>query len=121
MQLASMGRLADLARRARGVEKHRLRVGIAPSLAIPVLPGLAARLQAHFSELDMDVRDIASTEQTEALLANEIDIGMACLRPRHSAVSVACCQRRFKTDPLSGDGVGVNLTHPGPHCVNSSA
>ncbi|WKB50898.1 LysR family transcriptional regulator [Eleftheria terrae] len=90
VQLASMGRLADLARRARGVEKHRLRVGIAPSLAIPVLPGLAARLQAHFSEFDMDVRDIASTEQTEALLANEIDIGMACLRPRHSAVSVAC-------------------------------
>ncbi|WKB55104.1 LysR substrate-binding domain-containing protein [Eleftheria terrae] len=47
-------------------------------------------MQAHFSEFDMDVRDIPSTEQTEALLADEIDIGMACLLRRHSAVSAAC-------------------------------
>ncbi|WKB55982.1 LysR family transcriptional regulator [Eleftheria terrae] len=90
VQLASMGRLADVARRARSVEKHRLRVGMAPSLAVPVLPELAARLQAQYTDFDMDVRDIPSTEQTEALLADEIDIGMACLLPRHSAVSVAC-------------------------------
>lgn len=90
VQLASMGRLANLARRARSVEQHRLRVGMAPSLAVPLLPGLAFRLQAQYSDFDLDVRDIPSTEQTEALLANEIDIGVTCLLPRHAAVSVAC-------------------------------
>ena len=35
--------------------------------------------------------------------------------------SLGTCQRRFKTDPLSGDRVGVNLTHPRSHCFSSSA
>ena len=29
------------------------------------------------------------------------------------------CQRRFKTDPLSDVGVGVKVTHPGSHRINS--
>ncbi|AKJ30645.1 LysR family transcriptional regulator [Caldimonas brevitalea] len=90
VQLMSMGRLVNLARRAKADEIHCLRIGLVPTATGTVLPALAARLRASHPGIDIDVRDMKSSDQVEALLADEIDLGIASIPPRHASISVAC-------------------------------
>ncbi|MCW7536268.1 LysR substrate-binding domain-containing protein [Aquabacterium sp. A7-Y] len=90
VQLTSMGRLVNLARRAKADEIHCLRIGLVPTATGTVLPELAARLRVNHPGIDIDVRGMESSDQVGALLTDEIDLGIACIPPRHAAISVVC-------------------------------
>jgi DNA-binding transcriptional LysR family regulator len=80
-------RLRDTARGA--TEAVRLSIGYVPSAVSTVLPGLARRLRKTAPRADLELREMISTEQAEALLAAHIDAGLARTSPRHPRLEVA--------------------------------
>jgi DNA-binding transcriptional LysR family regulator len=85
-----LDRAARLRDTARGAgEAVRLSIGYVPSAVSTVLPGLARRLRKTAPRPDLELREMISTEQAEALLAAHIDAGLARTSPRHPRLEVA--------------------------------
>jgi len=80
-------RLRDVA--AGAATALRLSIGYVPSAVNTVLPGLARRLRKSSPCPDLELREMISTEQAEALLASHIDAGLARTSPSHPRLAVA--------------------------------
>lgn len=85
-----------------------LTLGIVPSAAGTVLPELVRRLRQHYPALRLDVRELITSEQVDALVAGQIDAGLARTPARHPRLVVACrmpdplCLALPRADPAAG-------------------
>ncbi|MGW5464347.1 LysR family transcriptional regulator [Streptomyces sp. NPDC003996] len=71
--------LADGLAAARAVgsgRSGRLRIGFAASLALTVLPGLLRDFRQRFPDAHLDIREMTTAPQLDALLDRTIDIGL---------------------------------------------
>jgi len=85
-----LDRAARLREAVRGAgDGVRLSIGYVPSAVSTVLPSLARRLRKASPLPDLDLRELISTEQAEALLGAHIDAGLARTSPRHPRLEVA--------------------------------
>lgn len=75
------GRLKTLVQGAE-VSSH-LVLGYVPSASSTVLPALLGRLKTDAPGLDVELREMISSEQIDALVAGHLDAGLMRLRPRH--------------------------------------
>jgi DNA-binding transcriptional LysR family regulator len=78
--------LLDRAERAKQRARHKndvaggmARVAFVPSAGHTVIPRLVRRLRSRFPECELDLREMITSQQVQALVHNEIDIGL--LRP----------------------------------------
>lgn len=82
---------ARLREQVRGTASGgRLALGIVPSAAGTVLPGLVRSLREQHPQLRLDVRELITTEQVDALVGGQIDAGLARSPGRHAGLHVAC-------------------------------
>jgi len=77
--LARAERAKQLARRQDSVAAGLARIGFVPSAGHTVVPRLVRRLRSIRPECEIDVREMVTARQSQALLDGEIDIGL--LRP----------------------------------------
>ncbi len=77
--LARAERAKELARRKDNVAGGLVRIGYVPSAGHTVIPRLVRRLRSLRPEWEIDVREMVTTQQSQALLHSEIDVGL--LRP----------------------------------------
>jgi len=77
--LARAERAKQLARRKDNAAAGLARVAYVPSAGHTVIPRLVRRLRSLHPECEIDVREMVTTQQSQALLHGEIDIGL--LRP----------------------------------------
>jgi DNA-binding transcriptional LysR family regulator len=66
-----------------------LTLGYVPSASATVLPGLLRRLRADLPGLEIELREMISGEQLEALVAGHIDAAIVRMRPQHPRLAVA--------------------------------
>ncbi|MEV6112951.1 LysR family transcriptional regulator [Streptomyces sp. NPDC052109] len=64
------------ARAAGSGRSGRLRIGFAASLALTVLPGLLRDFRQRFPDADLDIREMTTAPQLDALRERTIDIGL---------------------------------------------
>ncbi len=88
--LERAGRLADLGRNVSEQPGTTLAVGYVPSASKTVLPDLFGHLRRLQPLLRLELREMTSDEQIEALVAGRIDAGIARNVHRHVRVGVAC-------------------------------
>ena len=67
-----------------------LTLGYVPPASATVLPELVRRLRSLSPGTALQLREMISDEQQEALVAGHIDAGLARMLPRHARVSAAC-------------------------------
>ena len=79
-------RLADIASIAGHGET--LTLGYVPSTSSTVLPELVRRLRARHPRLDLQLRELITSEQVDALVAGQIDAGVARSPARHPRLTV---------------------------------
>lgn len=90
-------RLVDLAREAsHSDEAWRLGLGFIPSASSFVLPSLVHQLKAKHPRLNIELHELISSDQIEALVAGHIDAGIVRLTTRHPRLCIAQSIR----DPL---------------------
>jgi LysR family hydrogen peroxide-inducible transcriptional activator len=77
--LDRMRGLEDAARRRRGPPSGPLRLGVIPTVAPYLLPGLIARLRAAAPDMDLRIREATTDHLLGALSAGEIDVALAAL------------------------------------------
>ena len=82
--------LADAARNAGRGPGGTIGLGYVPSASSTVLPELVRRLRKLQPTLRLQLRELISDEQNEALVAGHIDAGIARTVARHARVTVAC-------------------------------
>ncbi len=86
-------RLGDLVQQ-RGADGAGLggtfSLGYVPSASSTLLPELVRALRQLHPRLNLSLRELISDEQTEALVAGQIDAGIARTNARHARISVAC-------------------------------
>ncbi len=88
--LERAGRLADLGRSLSVQPDGLLAVGYVPSASSTVLPDIVRKLRASHPLLRLELREMTSDEQIEALVGGRIDAGVARNAHRHVRVGVAC-------------------------------
>lgn len=91
--LERAARLSDAARgagRAPNAVAGTIGLGYVPSASSIVLPDLVARLRKLHPGLVLQLREMTSDEQHEALVAGQIDAGIARTPARHARVVAAC-------------------------------
>lgn len=93
--LAHAARLAELAQSRE--QPVRLSLGYVPSASSTVLPALVRRLRQQQPRLQLDLREMISSEQVDALVAGQIDAGLARtpaahprLQPLHAMADPFC-------------------------------
>ncbi|WP_369394121.1 LysR family transcriptional regulator [Streptomyces sp. CG1] len=64
------------ARAAGSGRSGRLRIGFAASLALTVLPGLLREFRKQFPDVHLDIHEMTTAPQLDALRARTIDIGL---------------------------------------------
>jgi DNA-binding transcriptional LysR family regulator len=77
----------EAARRAGRGEIGRLRIGFPTSIALTVLPTIIRSYRVNYPDVDLELRELATTPQHEALEAGSIDIGF--LREARSDEAIA--------------------------------
>lgn len=87
--------LIDRAARLRDVVRHdearaHIALGFVPSASSTVLPELVRHLRRRHPALNLELREMISAEQVEALVAGHIDAGIARAATRHPRLAVAC-------------------------------
>jgi len=87
--------LLDRAARLKEVLQHpgegvSLTLGFVPSAASTVLPELVRRLHKQHPLVNLQLREMISTEQVEALVAGHLDASLARAPSRHPRVVMAC-------------------------------
>lgn len=68
---------ATLRARSQGLQSRTIRLGLVPSATHSLLPGLQRRLQAAGLTAQLQVREMISSQQLQALRNGEIDLAMA--------------------------------------------
>ncbi|MDM0038434.1 LysR substrate-binding domain-containing protein [Variovorax sp. J22G21] len=66
-----------------------LALGFVPSASSTVLPDLLRRMRKQHPHLNIELREMISSEQAEALVAGHIDAGIARTQPQHPRLAVA--------------------------------
>ncbi|MEU8032389.1 LysR family transcriptional regulator [Streptomyces sp. NPDC049099] len=74
--LAGLADGLTAARAAGSGRSGRLRIGFAASLALTVLPGLLRDFRQRFPDADLDIHEMTTAPQLDALRARTIDIGL---------------------------------------------
>ncbi|NIK56541.1 LysR family transcriptional regulator [Kribbella shirazensis] len=74
--LAELGDGLAAARAAGSGHAGRLRIGFAASLALTVLPNLLLAFRRRYPDVQLDIREMTSAPQLQALRDNVIDIGL---------------------------------------------
>ncbi len=108
--LARAERAKLVARHKDNVARGSVRIGYVPSAGHTVVPRLLRRLRALHPECEIDVRELVTAQQTQALLHGEIDFGL--LRPPigTNRLSLVCelsdpfCLAVPEGHPLEGTG-----------------
>jgi LysR family hydrogen peroxide-inducible transcriptional activator len=77
--LAQVRELTDFACQQRGVLTGTLRLGIIPSVAPYLLPGLLSRIQATYPSLDLLVRETQTDTLIEELVRGDLDAALLAL------------------------------------------
>ncbi|WP_371061277.1 LysR substrate-binding domain-containing protein [Rhodosalinus sp. 5P4] len=77
--LRSVDELSDLARAARDSLAGRLRIGIIPTVAPYLLPGIMAELSRRYGELDIRVRETLTARLIEELSEGRLDTAIVAL------------------------------------------
>ncbi|MEM9047796.1 MAG: hydrogen peroxide-inducible genes activator [Pseudomonadota bacterium] len=77
--LRSVDELGDLARAARERHVGRLRIGVIPTVAPYLLPGIIGALSARYSGLDIHVRETLTPRLIRALKDGRIDTAIVAL------------------------------------------
>jgi DNA-binding transcriptional LysR family regulator len=77
--LARAERAKEIARHKDDVAGGMARVGFVPSAGHTVIPRLVRGLRSRHPECEIDLREMVTSQQTQALLHSEIDVGL--LRP----------------------------------------
>jgi LysR family hydrogen peroxide-inducible transcriptional activator len=77
--LAQVRELTDFACQQRGVLTGTLRLGIIPSVAPYLLPGLLSRVQATYPSLDLLVRETQTDTLIEELVRGDLDAALLAL------------------------------------------
>ncbi|SDT28669.1 LysR family transcriptional regulator [Microlunatus soli] len=67
----------DLARRIDAGSSGTLRLGFTAASAYAVLPGVLTKLQQALPEVDLDLTELVTRAQLEALANHELDLGLA--------------------------------------------
>jgi DNA-binding transcriptional LysR family regulator len=78
--LALAGTAPDLARRIAAGSTGTVRVGFTAASTFDVLPAMLNRMGEMLPDITVELREMITREQTEALMGGEIDLGLA--RPR---------------------------------------
>ena len=77
--LRAVDELGELARAAQTDLIGRLRIGVIPTIAPYLLPGLIGRLGRDHAELDVHIRETVTPKLIEELLAGRIDTAIVAL------------------------------------------
>lgn len=83
-------RIGDLTREASDGPGGNLSVGFVPSASSTVIPVLVRQLRRLHPRLNLELRELISSEQVDALLAGYIDAGIARTPTRHPKLVAAC-------------------------------
>jgi DNA-binding transcriptional LysR family regulator len=103
--LARADRLEDtVGELARG-EATGLRIGVPPGLDAALLPGLLAPLREAHPDARIEVRELTTPEQLEALAAGSLDLGLV----REPVADTRLSRRTLLVEPL---GASLPATHP---------
>ncbi|SOE06234.1 DNA-binding transcriptional regulator, LysR family [Variovorax sp. YR752] len=95
--LERASRLADVAREAsHSGNASSIGVGFIPSASSIVLPSLMRLLRKQHPRLHIELHELISSDQTDALIAGRIDAGIVRLTTRHPRL----CQVKSIRDPL---------------------
>jgi DNA-binding transcriptional LysR family regulator len=70
--------------------RSRLSLGFVPSASSTVLPELVKQLHKVHPQLDLELHEMISAEQVEALAGGRIDFGLVRAQVRHQRVVMAC-------------------------------
>ncbi|MBS0339979.1 MAG: LysR family transcriptional regulator [Proteobacteria bacterium] len=70
-------------------QSSSLSIGYVPSAGSTVLPQLVRRLRAEIPGLQLEIREMISSEQVDALVGGSIDVGLARSEPRHPRIEVS--------------------------------
>lgn len=84
--LARTEQATQRARERQSVQRATLRLGLVPSTVHSLLPGLLHRLHVSGVDVKLEVRDMITAHQLQALHNDEIDLGFA--RPGDGALPV---------------------------------
>ncbi|WP_265654062.1 LysR family transcriptional regulator [Verminephrobacter aporrectodeae] len=95
--LERASRAADVAREAGHSGKvGSIGLGFVPSASSIVIPPLVRLLRRQHPRLNLELHELISSDQTDALVAGRIDAGIARLATRHPRLSIA----KWIADPL---------------------
>jgi len=83
--LSAVDELDDLARISRGSLGGRLRIGVIPTIAPYLLPGLIKELAAHYPELDIQPREAVTRTLLRDLGEGQLDLAIVALPVSESA------------------------------------
>jgi DNA-binding transcriptional LysR family regulator len=75
--LAFADNAPDLARRISAGSAGTVRVGFTAASTFAALPAVLRRIDERLPDVDVDLYEMVTREQTEALLAHELDLGLA--------------------------------------------
>lgn len=75
--LALADNAPDLARRISAGSAGTVRVGFTSASTFATLPAVLRRIDERLPDVDVDLYEMVTQEQTEALLAHELDLGLA--------------------------------------------
>jgi DNA-binding transcriptional LysR family regulator len=89
---------------ARG-EGTALRIGVPPGLDARLLPGLLASLRESYADSAIEVRELTTPDQLEALRAGSLDLGLV----REPVDDTRLSRRTLLVEPL---GASLPATHP---------
>ncbi|MBO9513668.1 MAG: LysR family transcriptional regulator [Variovorax sp.] len=85
-----LNRAAQLKGHIEGsAQSGSLAIGYVPSAGSTVLPELVRSLRARMPGLQLELREMISSEQVDALVAGSIDVGLARTEPGHPRIQVA--------------------------------
>ncbi|MDP9900025.1 LysR family transcriptional regulator [Variovorax ginsengisoli] len=87
--LDRFARLGDVARDAGEGDGGGISLGFVPSASSTVLPALVRLLRQKRPRLQLELREMISSEQADALVAGHIDAGIARVPARHPRLVVA--------------------------------
>ena len=75
--LALADNAPDMARRISAGSAGTVRVGVTAASTFAALPAILRRIDERLPDVDVDLYEMVTQEQTEALLAHELDLGLA--------------------------------------------
>lgn len=70
-------------------QSSSLSIGYVPSAGSTVLPELVRSLRVGIPGLQLELREMISSEQVDALVAGSIDVGLTRTEPRHPRIQVS--------------------------------